>query len=356
LNEVLTGQIEEQVAERVILERKAITEQERVKILAEQAEQNKALQSELEVKSRELAQAKRIELELRKDRQKLEEEKQAFELTVQRKMDEERKQIEEKARKQAGDEQALRVREKDDKIDSLMKQINELQRKAEQGSQEAQGEALEGALLDSLKQAFAFDLFEEVKKGQRGADIVQTVKNNNNKECGKIVWESKHTKAFSGGWIDKLKSDQQEAGADIAVLATITLPREIQNFGPYEGVWVTDFASAMGLAAALRMGLINAAREKVLAANQETAKEWIYRYVAGQEFAMQVRAIADAFVRMKADLDSEKRAMEKIWKSREKQIETVLNNVAGIRGSLECYMGKALPPMGTLELEGIGED
>jgi hypothetical protein len=119
---------------------------------------------------------------------------------------------------------------------------------------------------------------------------------------------------------------------------------------------VTDFASAMGLAAALRMGLINAAREKVLAANQETAKDWIYRYVAGQEFAMQVRAIADAFVRMKADLDSEKRAMEKIWKSREKQIETVLNNVAGIRGSLEGYMGKALPPMGTMELEGIGEE
>lgn len=138
-----------------------------------------------------------------------------------------------------------------------------------------------GALLDGLRQAFPFDRFEEVKKGQRGADIVHVVRNNAARECGKILWETKYTKAFAGGWVDKLKADQQEAGAELAVLATVALPKEIANFGPYEGVWMTDYASAMGLAAALRNGLILTARERALTANQETAKDVIYRYVTG---------------------------------------------------------------------------
>jgi len=348
-------QIEEQIAEQLKIERKKIVEAERAKILTEQADATKAMQDEIAAQKKALAAAQQNELVLRRERQVLEAEKQAFELTVQRKMDEERKQIEEKARKQAADEQALRVREKDDKIEAMTRQINELQRKAEQGSQEAQGEALEGALLDGLRAEFPFDAFEEVKKGQRGADIVQLVRNPQGKECGKILWESKYTKAFSGGWVDKLKGDQQEAGATVAVLATIALPKEIKNFGAYEGVWVTDYASAMGLAAALRMGLIGAARERSLAVNQGSVKDLIYGYVTGQEFAMQVRAIAEAFGRLKSDLDKEKQAMERIWKSREKQLETVLANIAGVRGSLEGYSGKALPGMDTMRLEEIGE-
>ena len=220
-----------------------------------------------------------------------------------------------------------------------------------------QGEALEGALQESLVQAFPFDQFREVKKGQRGADIIQTVRNTTGKECGKIVWEAKFTKSYSNAWIDKLKSDQQAEAADIAVLTTMTLPKDIKNFGLLDGVWVTDYASVMGLATALRMALINATKEKALSANQDTIKDVIYRYVTGQEFNMQVRAIADAFGRMKEELDKEKRAMEKIWKSREKQIETVLSNVSGIQGSLQGYMGqKVLTDTGFSELEGISSE
>lgn len=349
-------QIDEQVAEKVKAERKAIAEKERTRILAEQSEEMRSVKEELAQKNLKLIDLQKQEIELRKTQRELQQKQQEMELENQRKLDAEREKIKMDARKQAVDEQALRVREKDDKIDSLMKQINDLQRKAEQGSQEAQGEALEGALLDSLKQAFPFDQFEEVKKGQRGADILQIVRNANAKECGKILWESKYTKAFTANWIAKLKSDQQEAGADIAALVTIALPKEVKHFGQYENVWVADFTSSAGLAAALRMSLINAARAQIVAANQETAKDWVYRYVTGQEFSMQVRAIADAFVQMKANLDSEKRAMEKIWKSREKQIETVLGNVAGIRGSLEGYVGKALPGGDTMSLDEIGED
>lgn len=192
---------------------------------------------------------------------------------------------------------------------------------------------------------------------QRSADILQIIRSNTGKECGKILWESKYTKAFATNWIEKLKSDQQEAGAEIAVITTTTLLKEIKNFGLLDGIWITNFSSTMGLTTALRIGLINAAREKALSANQDTLKDVIYRYITGQEFAMQIRGVAEAFNRMKDDLNREKMAMEKIWKSREKQIETVLNNIVGIRGSLEGYLGpKALPAIEDFSLDYVVEN
>ena len=348
--------IDEQVAERLKDERKKIAEHEKAKLLAEQAEQTKAIEQELEEKKRQLSEAVRKELDLRKERQALEEEKQALELTVQRTLDEERKKIEEKAAAKANDAQLLKLKEKDQLIESLRKQTQELQRRAEQGSQEAQGESLEGALQDTLMQTFPYDDFDEIKKGQRGADILQTVRNQNGKECGKIVWEAKYTKNYSNAWIDKLKADQQESGAAIAVLATIALPKAIKNFGVLDGVWISDYASVSSLATALRIGLISAAREKLLSEHQDTVKDVIYRYVTGQEFTMKIRAITDSFARMKEELDRERRAMEKHWKYREKQIETVLTNVAGIQGSLQgCLGAKSLPDTGLEGLEGLGE-
>lgn len=349
--------IADQVAEQVKAERKKIAEQEKAKALAEQSEQMKVLEQDLEDKKRQLHEATKKELDVRKQRQQLEEEKETLELTVQRKLDAERKKIAEDAVAKAADQVQLKIKEKDQLIESLRKQAEDWQRRAEQGSQEAQGEALEGALQESLMQSFPFDVFTEVKKGQRGADIIQVVRNANGKECGKIVWEAKFTKSYSTAWIDKLKSDQQAEAAEIAVLTTMTLPKDIKNFGPLGGVWVTDYASMTGLAHALRIGLINAAKEKILSANQDTVKDVIYRYVTGQEFAMQIRAIAGAFGRMKEELEKEKRAMEKIWKSREKQIETVLTNVSGIQGSLQGYLGqKVLTDTGLSELEGISEE
>jgi len=348
--------IEEQVAEQVKAERVRIAEAERKKILVEQNEQNKAIQEELEEKRKQLSDAKKQELELRKQQQKLVEEKEALELTVQRKLDEERHKIAEKAKQQASDEMLLKIKEKEQLIESLKKQAQDWQRRAEQGSQEAQGEALEGAIQDMLTQAFPYDCLEDIKKGQKGADILQVVINPNSKECGKILWEAKYAKNYTNSWIDKLKSDQQEAGADIAVLVTMALPKGVKNFDLLNGVWVTDFASVLGLAKALRMWLIGAARERMVSAKQDTAKDAIYRYVTGQEFALQIRAIAEAFGRMKGNLDQERRTMEKIWKSREKQIETVLTNVVGIQGSLQGYLSsKSLPGTDLQELLELGD-
>lgn len=172
------------------------------------------------------------------------------------------------------------------------------------------------------------------------------------------LWESKNTKDFQKSWVEKLKKDQQDKNADIAVIMTVTLPKEIDSFGQYEDVWITDYRSAIGLAVALRHGLINVARQKLITAGQDSMKDVIYQYITGQEFAMHIKAVVNAFAQMQEQFEKEKRAMNKIWKAREKQITTVLENVTGIRGSIEGLVGghKALPEVEPLSLETIAED
>ena len=349
--------IEDQVAEQVKTERKKIAEQEKAKILSEQADQQQALQDELTEKNLKLKEFQQQELELRKQQRKLQEDKESFELDAARKLDEQRKQIAEEAGKKATEEQQLKMREKDDQLAAMKKQIDDLKRKAEVGSQEAQGEALEGQLQEVLEQAFPYDQFGEIKKGARGADILQTVRNPNGSECGKILWESKNTKDFQKPWIDKLKKDQQDSGADVAVIMSIALPKEIDHFGILENTWVTDYKSALGLCVALRQGLIKAQRERIVTAGRDSVKDVIYNYITSNEFAMHVTAVVNSYEGMKADMESEKRAMGRIWKKREKQISSVLDNVTQMYGSIEGLVGqKALPPIESISLEAIGKD
>lgn len=337
---------------------KKIAGQEKAKILAEQAEQTKALREELDEKNRKLSDLQKQEIELRKKQREIEQKQQELELENQRTLDAERKQITEKASKLAAEEQMLKMREKDEQLESMRRQIDELKRKSEVGSQERQGEALEGTLQDTLQQAFPHDKFEEVKKGQRGADILQIVHNNTGKECGKILWESKNTKDFSGKWIEKIKADQQEASADMGVIMSIALPKGVDNFGLYEGIWVTDYKSAIGLCTAFRETLIRVERERIVTQHQDSMKDILYKYVTGQEFAMRVRRIAEAYIIMQRDLETEKRAMNRIWSKRGKHITIVLDNLSGMRGEIESVIGgqKVLPAIETLSLEGIVEE
>lgn len=349
--------IEDQVAERLKAERKTIAEQEKAKILAEQSGQQKALQEELSEKNQKLKEFQQQEIELRKQQRKLQEEREAFELEAARKLDEQRKHIAEEAGKKAVEEQQLKMRKKDDQLAAMKKQIDNLKRKAEVGSQEAQGEALEGQLQEVLEQAFPYDQFEEIKKGARGADILQTVRNPSGTECGKILWESKNTKDFQRGWIEKLKRDQLESGADVAVIMSMVLPKEIERFGVYEDIWLTDYKSAIGLCVSLRQGLIKAQRERIVTAGRESVKDVIYNYITSNEFAMHVRAVVNSYESMKADMDTEKRAMLRIWNKREKQIAAVLDNVTQMYGSIEGLVGqKALPTIESMSLEAIAED
>lgn len=350
--------IETQVAEGIKAKQKIITEQERKKILDEQADEKKALQEQIAEQQKKISDANKKELELLKKQQELEQAKENIELEVQRKITEERKKISEEAGNKAIEAQMLKMREKDNLIKGMQEQIESLKRKSETGSQEAQGEALEGQLFECLERAFAFDRFEDVKKGQRGADILQIVRNTAGKECGKILWESKNTKAYQKPWIEKLKNDQMEANANIAVIMSMVLPEGVNNFGQYDGVWITDYKSAIGLATALRCIIIEAEKQRIISQNQENAKDLLYGYITSQEFVMKVRAVVDAFNRMQSELIAEKKAMQKIWSSRDKQISTVIENVAGFYGSIEGLIGnrKALPEIKSLSIEAVVEN
>ncbi len=352
--------MEDALEERLSSEREMLTQAALRKAEKEYSAKAKSLEAELEKKSETLAKAEQKELELLKAQRDLEEAKRSVELNVERKLAEVSKTIQEEASKRAEEAQHLKLREKDSLIETLRTQMADMQRRAEVGSQEAQGEALEGQLLDSLTASFPFDSFEEVKKGARGGDIVQLVRNPAGAPCGRILWETKNTKDFQNAWFAKLKKDQQACGADVAVLMSMVLPKDVKDFAFNEGenVWVTGFGVAIGLCVALRQTLIRVARERAVSQHRDTFKDFVYDYITGQDFAHRVRAIADAYRGMQADLDAEKRAINRIWKKREKQIAIVLDNVTEMHGELEGLAGgaKALPPLEPMMLESIVDE
>ena len=350
--------VDEQVSERLKAERKKISEVERKKVIAEQEDATQALKQELAEKSSKLSAANKKELSLLKHQQELEEKSENIDLEVQRKIAGSRKKILAEATEKAAEQQMLKLREKDDLIKTMQEKLESLKRRAELGSQEAQGEALEEELKDLLIREFPFDRIDEVKKGARGADIVQAIHNGSGNECGKILWETKNTKDFQKPWIEKLKKDQQQAQADIAVLMSVALPAGIKSFGLHEGIWITDYKSSTGLAAALRQGIILASRQKAITAGRNSIKDVVYDYITSQEFSLHISSVVNSYKQMQADLEKEKNAMARIWKKRDKQISTVLENVSGMYGSIEGIVGtqKALPAIDVLELENITEE
>ena len=294
--------------------------------------------------------AENNELALRKKQRELENREKNLELETARKIDEEKKKIEDAVLSQVEDQHKLKDAEKDKKLTDALKQVDELKRKMEQGSQQTQGDVLESELEEMFKREFPFDVIEAVSTGVRGGDIIQTVKTQSGRTCGIILWETKRVKNWSDSWIAKLKDDQGSAKADLAVLVSEALPQGFHHFRHINGVWVTDIPSALSLALALRMALIQTANAKELESGKDDKKELIYRYVTGPEFRNRVTAIIEGFRAMKEDLESERRAMQKIWASREKQIERIISNTAGMHGDLEGLAGSVLPRIKILEL------
>jgi hypothetical protein len=352
--------IDDAVAERLEAERRKVVAAERQRVEKELKGQLEDLQEQLDERSKKLDDANKRERDLLKRQRELQEKEQSIDLEIERRLQEAQKGLFEDAMRKAQEANQLKMREKDDLIDRLNVEMKQLQRRMEQGSQEGQGEALEDELRDSLVAAFPFDTFNEVKKGAYGADIVQTVKDRQGRACGTILWEAKNAKSFQRAWLDKLKQDQMEAGAAVAVLMTVTLPTSIKRFGQTEdgGVWITDYASAVGLCSALRQQLMQVMRERIMVEHRETAKDILFEYVTGQEFNMRVRAMTDTYIQMQQDLESEKRALQRSWKKREKQIAKVLENVAGMRGELEGMVGTqvALPDVEPLSLDHLAAD
>jgi hypothetical protein len=304
-------------------------------------------------KDRKLADAQKAELELRKQKRELEDKGKQLELDVARRIDAERTKIQQDAAKQVQEEYRLKDAEKDKKLHDALKMNEELRRKLQQGSQQTQGEVLELELEQLIKANFPNDRIEPVPKGVNGADVIQKVVGRAGHECGSIIWELKHTKTWSDGWLAKLKDDQRAAKSDIAVLVSEALPKDCKGFGQHDGVWVSSSQCAVGLAVALRSQLVEVAIAKRAAIGKNEKMEVIYQYLSGSEFRQRVEAIVEAFVSMQTDLQEERRITERRWARREKQIQKVISSTSGMYGDLQGLIGSSLQtiPMLTSEDE-----
>jgi len=345
--EAIDEEIETRLKERLSeAEKKAAK-----KLEGRYAEQLKELQGAVEEKDAAIKTFREQELELRKRQRKLEEDKEAFELNVARKLDEEREKIRDEAFKKVAEEHRLKDLEKDKVINDLRSSLEDMKRKAEQGSMETQGEVLEQDFEAQLKSFFVHDDIQPVPKGIRGADLVQTVRTPMGAESGVLLWETKNTKAFSNAWIPKLKDDMIEVRASIAILVSVVLPDGISRFGQIDGVWVSDPMSAIPLAAALREQLMAVSRERIASIGKSQKMEALYQYLAGVEFKQKIEGIVEAFTSMQDQLNKERRAMERHWKQREKEIERVVKNTVGLYGDMQGIIGGQIPAIPALELD-----
>ena len=300
----------------------------------EKEDDKKLLEEQVAEKDAKLKLANQNELELRKDKQKLKDEKDAFELEKNRQLDEERKKIEEEASKKATEAQQAKIDQMAKQISDATKANEELKRKLEQGSQQTQGEVQEIKLEELLRAEFIHDDISPVPKGVTGADVIQTVKTKTGIECGKIIWESKKTKAWTEGWVKKLKEDQRSVKADIAVIVTSTLPDGAESISFRDGVWVCDINLATSIATLLRQSLESVSREKAMSVGKNEKMEILYTYIGSTEFRQKIEAIVETFSSMKSSLDKERIYFEKSWSEKEKQIQKVIKNTVGIYGDL----------------------
>jgi hypothetical protein len=234
-------------------------------------------------------------------------------------------------------------------LEDQNKLVEEMRRKAEQGSMQMQGEILELLLEEILHEHFPLDIIAEVSKGSEGADCIQVIRNNIGKECGKIIYESKRTKNWSNGWIGKLKADMRTSGADAAILVTQVYPKDMEKFGEREGIWICKYDEVGGVAALLRHAIIRIEETKKSEENKGEKMQMLYNYLTGNEFRQHVEAIVEAFVAIKQSIIKERIQMEKIWKEREKQLERVLVSTAGMYGSVKGIAGNSVENIPLLE-------
>jgi hypothetical protein len=348
--------LEHQVSTRIAQEQTRLLEEARVKAEQAVALEVGDLQGQLAEARDKIIEARKAELQLRRDRQDLAERQQELELTVTRTLDSERTTIRAQARQEADEQHRLQEADRDRLIEELRAQINDLKRRSEKGSPQARGEVMELELEDILRDAFPHDRIEAVPVGAHGGDILQHVQDASGLDCGSILWESKRTKNWSDAWLPKLRNDQRAAKAHLAVLTSEELPKGLTHFGAIDGVWVTSRLCLLGLAAALRHGLIEAARSKRSLQGRHDKMEILYAYLAGSEFRHRVEGIVEAFMTLRDDLESEKRSMHRLWAKREKQLERAARNTSGMYGDLAGILGGNLPQIANLELAVISAD
>lgn len=342
--------LDEEVSRKLAVEKEALWKKAQEKAAEKISTELADLKLQNEEREKELEEARKNELELRKRARAIEEREKSLELEMERKMDEEKEKIADQVRRTTEDEFRMKMLEKEKQLEQAQRQADDLRRKLEQGSMQIQGDVQENDLRDILRTTFFGDAIEDVPTGIRGADLVQTVNNQFGQACGIILWESKNTKAWSQDWIKKLRGDQGLAKADICILVTKTLPEGIQSFGLVDGVWVCEYSFALPLAQTLRLSLVEIHKAKQSSVGKGEKMEALYEYLSGSQFKNRIENIVIAFSGMKEDLESEKRAYQRIWSKREKEIERVTLNTVGMYGDLQGILGASLPHVEKLEL------
>jgi hypothetical protein len=352
--------LDQQVAQKL--------QQERVRMAAEESQKAKlAFSNDLDQKAKEisnlqdilkqnnakLAEAQKVQAELIRKERELDDAKRELDLTIEKRVQADLSSERDKAKKEAEEELKLKVMEKDQTITAMQRQIEDLKRRAEQGSQQLQGEVQELELEALLTAKFPRDTIQPVAKGEFGGDVLHRVFGPSNQICGTILWESKRTKNWSDGWLPKLREDQRAAKAEIAIIISHALPKDIETFGFIDGVWVADPKVALPVAMSLRQTLIEVACVRQASEGQQTKMEMVYGYLTGPRFRQRVQAIVEAFSSMRDDLDREKKAITRQWAKREEQIDRVMNATVGMYGDLQGIAGKTLQEIEGLEFQGM---
>lgn len=353
--------IDEQVEAKLKAQRPAIAAEEAKKaqlLLSTDLEQKTRdiadLQEVLTQREEKLAEAQKAQAELIRKQRELDDAKREMDLTIEKRVQESLGATREQAKKEAEDSLNLKVAERDQTIASMQSKIEDLKRKAEQGSQQLQGEVQELELEAMLRQKFPLDSIEPVAKGDHGGDVLQRVVGPLGQQCGMILWESKRTKNWTDGWLAKLRDDQRAAKADLAVIVSQALPKDIGTFDLVDGVWITPYRSALPVAVALRHSLIELAAVRSAGEGQQTKMELVYQYLTGPRFRHRVQAIVEKFSDMHDDLEKERKTMTRLWAKREQQIRGVIDSTAGMYGDLQGIAGKTLQEIDGLELKELG--
>jgi len=349
--------IDVEVAKKLKAERSSIVETEAKKArlaLANDLEQRDRLVAELQqnltANNAKLAEAQRAQADVMRKARELDDARRELDLSVERRVQESLVAVRDKAKIEAEESLKTKVAEKETQIAGMQRQIEELRRRAEQGSQQLQGEALELELESSLRARFPRDLIEPVPKGEFGGDVLHRVLGPSQQLCGTILWESKQTKNWSDGWLTKLRDDQRSAKAEIALIVSSALPKGVDTFDLIDGVWVVETRFAIPLAIALRQSLIEVANSRQTREGQQTKMELVYQYLTGPQFRHRIDAIVEKFSDMREDLDRERKAMTKMWAKREEQLKGVLDSTAGLYGDLQGIAGRAMQDIDSLDV------
>ncbi|HSW01631.1 MAG TPA: DUF2130 domain-containing protein [Sedimentisphaerales bacterium] len=347
--------VDEQVKARLAAERPALEQTIRGRLREEQDLELKDKAAAIAELQAKVQQASAKELAFLKEKRDLQDKVRSADLEVERRLQEQLQAVREQALKEIDEQHRLKLMENEQKVQTLLKQIEDLRRKAEQGSQQTQGEVLEIALEELLKSLFPTDGVEPVAKGVRGADVIQRVFDDSGMDCGLILWESKRTRHWSKDWLPKLRDDLRMVGASSSVIVSEQLPEHIRHFGQVDGVWVASWACVHPVAVALRGGLIAVAKSRRALEGRHSKMEIVYDYLHGQGFCNRVSGIVEAFKAMHKDLEDEKATFQRCWAKRAKQIERVLISTSGLYGDLQGIIGSTLPEIRGMSLSALGD-